>query len=323
VLSWSVVREVTRVAAPKTELDWLNAARGRSAREVEQLVSGRRPGDSPGDPPDRAARRHVIRLEVAAEAFALFREAMGKLRRDSGGPLDDDAAVLTMARQILAGPSDTGRGSYQVALTVCEKCRHAEQLGRGEPIPVGPEVAEMAECDAQHIPTHVGLEASESTHVCAEGPPKPARATQAIPPAVRRSVMTRDGQRCVVPGCRHATWLDVHHIDPKAEGGDHDPENLVCLCGAHHLAVHRGDLVIEGRVSSGLTFRHADGTKYGGPVSPHAAEVQSSVFRAMRGLGFREGDARRAVERAVAHVGEGASAEELLRAALGDTQSCV
>jgi hypothetical protein len=132
--------------------------------------------------------------------------------------------------------------------------------------------------------------------------------------------MARDGGRCVVPGCRHATWVDAHHIDPKAEGGDHDPDNLVCLCGAHHLAVHRGDLVVEGRVSSGLTFRHADGSDYGGPVSPHAAEVSATVFRAMRGLGFRESDARRAVERAATHVGRQASAEALLKAALAETQ---
>jgi hypothetical protein len=329
VLSWSVVRELSRVATGKTEAEWLHAARGRSVREVEHLVSGRRPGDAPGDPPDRAARRHVIRLEVAAEAFALFREAMGKLRRDAGGPLDDDDAVLMMARQVLGGPSDAGRGSYQVALTVCEKCRHAEQQGCGEPISVGPEVAEMAGCDALVLPTHVGAETgmtnagtetTGTTHVGVASSPKRARATQAIPPAVRRSVMTRDGQRCVVPGCRHATWIDVHHIDPKAEGGDHDPENLVCVCGAHHMALHRGDLVIEGRVSAGLSFRHADGTPYGGTVSPHAAEVHSSVFRAMRGLGFKESDARRAVERAAAHVGQAASAETLLRAALGDTQ---
>jgi hypothetical protein len=290
VHSWSVVRELTRVATAKTETEWLDASRGRSVREVERLVSGRRPGDGPGDPPDRAARRHVIRLEVAAEAFALFREAMGKLRRDAGGPLDDDGAVLMMARQVLGGPSDAGRAGYQVALTICEKCRHAEQLGRGEPIPVGPEVVEMAECDAQRIPlgigigvgaTHVGEPESGATHV---GRPetaplrtRAARATQSVPPAVRRAVLLRDGGRCVVSGCRHATWVDLHHLDPQAEGGDHDPDNLVCVCGAHHLALHRGDLVIQGRVDSGLTFRHADGTEYGGPVSPQAAEPRSSA----------------------------------------------
>jgi hypothetical protein len=324
--SWSVVRELTRVATATTEGQWLRAARGRSVREVERLVSGRRPGDSPGDPPDRLAQRHVIRLEVGAEGFALFREAMGKLRRDAGGPLDDDAAVLVMARQILGGPSDPGRGSYQVSLTVCEKCRHAEQHGHGEPISVTVEVAEMAECDAQHLPTHVGARQSgeagdlEGVEPHAASPGTRARATQAVPPAVRRAVVARDGRRCVVPGCRLGTWFDVHHIDPKANGGDHDPDNLACVCGAHHLALHRGDLVIEGRVSTGLSFRHAEGTQYGGPVSPQGAEITSTVFRAMRGLGFRETEARRAVERAMTHVGAQTSAQALLRAALEQTQ---
>jgi hypothetical protein len=38
--SWSSVRELTRVATRATERDWLEAARGRTVREVEQLVFG-------------------------------------------------------------------------------------------------------------------------------------------------------------------------------------------------------------------------------------------------------------------------------------------
>ncbi len=49
-LSWSAVRELTRVAVGETERDWLAAARSRTVREVERLVSGHRPGDTPTDP---------------------------------------------------------------------------------------------------------------------------------------------------------------------------------------------------------------------------------------------------------------------------------
>jgi 5-methylcytosine-specific restriction endonuclease McrA len=35
-----------------------------------------------------------------------------------------------------------------------------------------------------------------------------------------------------VPGCRHATFVDVHHLRPRAEGGANTIENLVTLCGA-------------------------------------------------------------------------------------------
>jgi hypothetical protein len=46
-----------------------------------------------------------------------------KLRREADGSLDDDAALLLMARHVLGGPVDAGRASYQVAITVCESRR--------------------------------------------------------------------------------------------------------------------------------------------------------------------------------------------------------
>jgi hypothetical protein len=41
----------------------------------------------------------VLRFEVAPETFPLFNEALHRLRRAAGGSLDDDAALLSMARQ--------------------------------------------------------------------------------------------------------------------------------------------------------------------------------------------------------------------------------
>src|SRR5262249_1115000 len=62
---------------------------------------------------------------------------------------------------------------------------------------------------------------------------------------------------------------------------------------------------IEGRVSTGLTFRHADGASYGGAVDPATADACAHAFRALCALGFRERLARDALDqiRARAHVG--------------------
>jgi hypothetical protein len=320
ILNWSAVRELTRVAVPNTEGEWLKVARNRTAREVERVVSGRRPGDRPKDKPDAAARRHVLRFEVSAQTIALFREALAKLRREAGHSLDDDAALLLLARQTLGGPKDEGRSSYQIKLDVCTHCRRAELEGGGELVEVSSEVVEMAECDAQHIrpigaATHTGEEPTHAeTHTGTTASAK-TRATQTIPPAIRRLVMRRDHGRCVVPGCRHTVWLDLHHLDPRAEGGTHDPERMGCFCGAHHDAVHAGKLIVEGRASSGFTFHHADGTRYGGAVSAKAAEVCTTTFQALKHMGFRESDTRHAVEKASAHMGD-ATFEMLLRRAL-------
>jgi hypothetical protein len=116
-VSFSAVRELTRVATASTEREWLLAIRGHTVREIEQLVSGRHPGSLPDDRPDASAKRHVLRFEVSGEVFATFRDAMARIRRDAGEALDDDAAILLLARAVLGGPPDEGRSSYQVALT--------------------------------------------------------------------------------------------------------------------------------------------------------------------------------------------------------------
>jgi hypothetical protein len=100
-ISFSHARELTRVATPSTEKEWLDAARGRTVREVEQLVSGHRPGSLPDDVPDSRLKKHVLRLELSGEVFATFREAMAKIRRDAREPIDENAALLLLCRQAL------------------------------------------------------------------------------------------------------------------------------------------------------------------------------------------------------------------------------
>jgi len=327
-LSCSAVRELSRVATRATEQAWLEAARGRSIREIEELVSGQKPGNLPEDAPDAGAKRHVLRLEVSGEALATFREAMAKMRREAGGALDDDAAILLLCRRALEGPRDEGRSSYQVALTVCEHCRRGMQQGRGELVEVSAEIIEMAECDGQNVGhvgethahvgetgrahvreshAHVGemghahVGETEHAHV---GETKHAhvgaslpRATQTIPPALRRRVLRRDGGRCRVPGCQQAVFVDMHHLELRSEGGGNTLENLVTLCSAHHRAIHRGQLFVEATPSGGLAFQHADGTPYGALPAPHSAELFAKAFRALTRLGYRETETKRALAR--------------------------
>ena len=91
--------------------------------------------------------------------------------------------------------------------------------------------------------------------------------------------------------------VDVHHLDARSEGGRHDPENLVTLCGAHHRANHRGELLIEGRPTTGLRFSHADGTAYGGLAVPAVAARRAKACRALQSMGYREQEAKRALAR--------------------------
>ncbi|MBZ0119759.1 MAG: hypothetical protein K8H88_22410 [Sandaracinaceae bacterium] len=297
VLSFSAVRELTRVATHESEHEWMAAAEHRSVREIERLVSGRSAGDRPSDPPEPSAERKRIALNVSAQAFAVWEEARERLTRERGGRVDDDALVMELAMRALGGGRDAGKSAYQIAITSCEHCGRAEQRAGAESVVVEPVVLEAARCDAQ---------------VVADG-----RATQTIPPRVRRAVVLRHRRRCGVPGCSHAAFVDLHHVKPRSEGGTHDPDLLIPLCTAHHTHVHEGQLVIRGSYSAGFVFEHTDGTPYGAPtVSPTLASGLQRALRVLASLGFKSGEAQRMLNRARPHVGADAKLDEIVRAAL-------
>jgi hypothetical protein len=162
----------------------------------------------------------------------------------------------------------------------------------------------------------VGTGTTPPTRAARVAHPGP-RAKQSIPPALRRAVLTRDRHRCRVPGCSHATFVDVHHVQPRSEGGRNEASNLLTLCGAHHRAVHRGTLLVERDHDGSFIFRHADGAAYGSPLAPRLIDAFAKVFSALRQLGFREGEVKAVLSelRADAEL-DGASVERLLRESL-------
>jgi hypothetical protein len=295
-LCYSAARELTRVAVAETEAEWLAAGAGKSVREIEELVSGHLPGDLPGEGAQPEARRHVLRLEVAADVLALFRQAVGALRQAHGGPLDDEQALAMMARLALGGPGDDGRASHQILMTLCERCARGQQEARGLLVPVDAEVVERAACDAQRV--------------------EAGGARQDVPPAVRRAVLRRDHGRCRAPGCRSATFLDVHHVCARADGGSHTQANLASLCGAHHDAIHRGALRVDGDADSTLVFRHADGTVYGAPPLATAQQQLTDAFMGLKSMGWKEREARQALDAVRPHVGPDEPIEAVLRRCL-------
>jgi hypothetical protein len=69
--------------------------------------------------------------------------------------------------------------------------------------------------------------------------------SKTIPDKIRRFVLARDGG-CTIEGHHSRYRLQVHHIHPRARGGDHDPNNLTTVCWyCHHIAIHREGLELE------------------------------------------------------------------------------
>lgn len=313
MLHWSAARELTRVATPETEQAWLDAVANRTVRQIEDAVRGRRPGDGPDTPPAPDAARQVVRIEVSPATQALMAATRRAMEVATGQALTDDEIQAALCRMYLAGAAHVGEAAepaganqppHQIAITTCPDCRRAWQDAAGRTVEIDATELEQASCDA----THVGRVDGETPRV----------ATRSIPPATRRAVLRRDRGRCAVPGCSNSRYVDVHHIVPRARGGDHAPELLVTLCTTHHRGVHDGRLWIEGDAVRGLRFTHPDGRPYGRPRDePRPRRTDDATVRAtLIELGFPAAVATAAVTRARAHVGPDTTLEELMIASL-------
>ena len=330
-LSFAAARELSRVMTPQTERAWLARARGRNLRDIEELVAGHKKGDGPDDPKDPNAAPRVVSLRLTPAMAALLRQTRADLSDECGHHVEDDELIEVLCRRARdVGECREGAPApaYQVSIRTCDQCGAGAQLGGGSWTPIDDAAVGRATCDA----IVNGHEADLVT-----------RGSRTIPKKVRDHVWLRDGGRCRFPGCRATRNCDLHHIVPWADGGGHEPWNLVIACSGHHKLLHEGLLSIAGRAPDALVFTR-DGEPVLDPrraakvatctevrttdkVEPTAADRsprqqppsrfghvarQIEARAALRELGYTKHTAKEAVERACAHVDATAGAAMLV-----------
>ena len=100
------------------------------------------------------------------------------------------------------------------------------------------------------------------------------RKTRAIPPAMRRALLSRD-RHCQFPGCTQHRYVEGHHIVHWAKGGETRLDNLVLLCGRHHRAVHEFGYRIERTNKGQVEVVKSAGSKSVCTGSANLAAVQT------------------------------------------------
>jgi len=71
------------------------------------------------------------------------------------------------------------------------------------------------------------------------------RKSRVVPKGIERAVRARDRNTCRFPGCCNKRFVDIHHIEHWANGGETALGQLMLLCSKHHTLVHEGGFRIE------------------------------------------------------------------------------
>jgi hypothetical protein len=268
-LSYSKVRALTRVADRESEADLLELARLATAAQLERMVRAARRVTA-AEAAEAQGACFVrwswndddgcldVHAKLAPDEGALFIEALGAARAtlterrreeaaDERGsaepppgeppaPTPTNAECLSAIAEVaLARPPSgfnglAGGERYQVLVHI-----DASTLATDSPGPshlaggpgISPEVARRIACDASLVPL-VELEGM---------PVAIGHAKRTIPASIRRALIARDGH-CQFPGCEHQRFVDAHHLEHWAHGGQTTLENLALLCRRHHRLLH-------------------------------------------------------------------------------------
>lgn len=282
--SYSKVRALTRIADASNESYLLMIAKHGTAHHVEKLVAKFRVTERLQDvetAADQFRQRElnhyydhdgclVIKARLPAEQGALIVKALQMALEAQ----EDKSKEESLLDDVTAGgfesedPTDT---SEPIA------ARRADALAELAEIYMTSEKSSGSRPDRYQVVVHVtagGSHIEDGPHVIAETsrrigcdsllvklfkdqhgePLSIGRKSRTIPPPMRRALQARDGG-CRFPGCTHTRFVDGHHLQHWAEGGETSLDNLVLLCRHHHHLVHDGGFACEKDDKGKVRFR--------------------------------------------------------------------
>lgn len=267
-LSYSKVRELTRVADRRNEERLLAFARRATACHVAERCRELRMGsDRSIDTAARAYANRSLRLrrdpergmmtitvELPLDSGELLEKALDKARDDEAvADIADTSwsarqadALVTMVNAYLGGDQQASNDHYLVTVHV-EQSALAGNEGRSA-LPV--ESVRRLCCDGSIL---VIAEDDDGE------PLGIGRKSRVIPRAIARAVRARDHNRCRFPGCCNRRFLHCHHVEHWANGGETSLDNLILLCTRHHTLVHEGGFRIDKDFKDRWCFLRPDG----------------------------------------------------------------
>ena len=275
-LSYSKVRALTRIANEANEDFLLMIAKHGTAHHVEKLVSKYRTAKRLQDAEfaneqynNREVTHYydhdgclVIKARLPADQGALIVKALEMAmdedfsrRKQLAGDADEEpepiaarrADALTQVAETYMNNNESSGSTadrYQVIVHV-----GARLAGDTPHLEDGPHVTAVTSrriaCDSSIVP----IKEDENGEPLSIG-----RRSRTIPPPMRRALRARD-KGCRFPGCTNTRFVDGHHIEHWADGGETSLDNLVMLCRHHHHLVHEGGFVCEKSVDGEIRFR--------------------------------------------------------------------
>ncbi len=211
-----------RAPMPLEDVDWHAALLRRPGRSLERVAAyGHRMLGDVLRGPERPTPDVCIELNLPVDEGRAFVEALESLRVH----LCDEAA-----REVQRSRSPAEEARLRPSQRIARELRRRRWS----------------------VPAWVAILAMLEDYVCTWDTKHARRAD---------AEYSRDGWRCMAPGCTSRYPLERHHVVYRSRGGSDESDNLVVLCRFHHqMGEHGGLAQVRGRAPLDLVWRlgHVD-----------------------------------------------------------------
>jgi hypothetical protein len=192
----------------------------------------------------------VVGLEFKAFPADGVRDSANATFAANGWRAQQADALVAIAKDYLSGmPTGEKRSSaadhYQLFVHTDRSALHGG-AGRCD-LPI--ETVKRLACDGSLITI---VEDEEGT------PLDVGRKTRTITNVLRRALWARD-RHCRFPGCHNKCYVDAHHVEHWADGGETKLDNLMLICTYHHTLLHEGGFKIQRDAAGEPYFVRPDG----------------------------------------------------------------
>ncbi|MGY6502043.1 MAG: hypothetical protein ACXIVQ_14265, partial [Acidimicrobiales bacterium] len=255
-MSWDQIRHATRFASSVDDTELAERLPGLSAHQISTMARQRRPVPDHDAATAHAHRSLTFRRDHRRGGYtyrgfvpfdqgeainvALDRHAERAGPNPETGCWDPIAmrradALHDLATRALGADPDPDRAT--VVIHADANVIDGQVAGNGfiRDVAISRTGVMRALCDAR---VEVALHGPDGATVGI------ARAAQAIPPWLRRTITHRD-HTCRFPGCERRI-RHIHHIRWWTNDGPTNADNLIGLCWHHHHLVHDGNWTITG-----------------------------------------------------------------------------
>ncbi|MFH2052650.1 MAG: HNH endonuclease signature motif containing protein [bacterium] len=275
-LSWSLAREIARLANPEDQQKWVDVARSVSRRELRERMRHGNP-----DPPAMNTSPQLpVQSPQSLSAPPRSEDPGPSPAPAAPPPQHASAAPLPRRHAIPAGlpqPIDNEQHlrikmtaeQYALWESLLENLRkqnpgltpaqamldnlsaaYAAPQNSGTRSPYLVVLLLCPECGKARIPTSRGeAEAGSSllaaAHCDAVIENSDATRRQVIMPRMRRQALQRARYTCEAGNCRHTRFLEIHHRVPVAGGGRTELDNLIVLCSRCHRLLHERETDLQ------------------------------------------------------------------------------